>query len=144
MPVPGPVVHHVTRKPVANSPKRLVLTDGGVYDNLGLQAVESFHTVLASDGGAPLDYGATLRTNWFSQSLRTVHLIDGQVRALRRRHFVRELTKGERLGALWTIATDIGDYPAPDKLPVDADKAAELASVPTRLGPVSRIIWGSR
>lgn len=109
---PGSIVDHDTRAPVDDPPPRLVLIDGGVYDNLGLQAVESFHTVLASNGGSPFDYNARPRRNWLSQSLRTVHVIDGQVRSLRQRQFVRELTSGQRRGALWTITTNIRDYPA--------------------------------
>jgi NTE family protein len=131
--VPGTLVHHGTREPVIDPPSRLTLTDGGVYDNLGLQPVESFHTVLASDGGAPLDYNPKLRANWLSQSMRTTLVIDAQVRALRRKHLVRELTRGERLGALWTIATPLDRYPVDGKLPVSIEVARQLAAISTRL-----------
>lgn len=148
LPVPGIVVDHNTKVPLPNAPCGLTLTDGGVYDNLGLQAVESFHTVLASDGGAPLDYNPRLRTNWLSQSMRTAHLIDGQVRALRRRHLVREFTAGERLGALWMISTPIDRYPAENKLPASVEKTGMLAEERTRLASIpirtrKRLInWG--
>ena len=108
-----------------------------MYDNLGLQAVESFHTVLVSDGGAPLDYARRPRSNWFSQSLRTAHVIDSQVRALRRRHLVAEFTDKERLGALWTIATPVGIYKLADALPVSESTVLRLAAVSTRLAPLS-------
>jgi NTE family protein len=146
--VPGTLVDHDTQEPILHPPDRLTLTDGGVYDNLALQAAESFHTVLASDGGAPLDYSASPRRNWLSQSLRTVHLIDRQVRALRRRNLVREFTTGSRLGTLWTIATPIESYPVEDRLHVSAASTRELAALPTRLAAISaanrwRLInWG--
>ena len=54
---PGPVLNHETGQPVKEQPSRLWLTDGGVYDNLGLQTVQSFHTVLASDGAESVNLG---------------------------------------------------------------------------------------
>ncbi len=135
--VSQPLVAHGTRVPVASPPKRLWLTDGGVYDNLGLQAVESFHTVLVSDGGAPLDYAGRPRSNWLSQSLRTVHVIDSQVRALRRRNLVAEFADKERLGALWTIATPVASYKLGDALPVSEATVNRLAAVGTRLAPLA-------
>jgi NTE family protein len=145
---PGPIVDHNTRAPVVDPPAHLVLTDGGVYDNLGLQAVESFHTVLASNGGSPLDYNARPRRNWLSQSLRTLHVIDGQVRSLRQRQFVRELTAGQRRGALWTITTDIRDFPAAGVLAVADGVPAELSGIRTRLAALPEAVrkrlvnWG--
>jgi NTE family protein len=145
---PGPVLDHVTGQPVADPPRRLWLTDGGVYDNLGLQTVQSFHTVLASDGGAPLNYANRVGHNWGSQTLRTVGLVYAQVSRLRRRQFVDELTRKERLGALWTIATRMTDYTAPGTLPCPYPATRLLAGLPTRLAtmPVEvrrRLInWG--
>ena len=136
MRVTQPIVDHRTRMPVQAPPRCLWLTDGGVYDNLGLQAVESFHTVLCSDGGAPLDYAGKPRSNWLSQSLRTAHVIDSQVRALRRRRLVAEFIANERLGALWTIATPVSNYGLPDAVPVADTVVSRLAGVPTRLAPV--------
>ena len=107
----GPFVNFNTREPVLTQPKRLVLTDGGVYDNLGLQPVESFHTVLVSDGGAPSAYGRWLFKDWLTQSLRTLRIIDSQVRSLRRRHLVQDFIGGARLGALWTISAVLEEYP---------------------------------
>jgi NTE family protein len=146
--VPGTLVNHGTREPIPNAPRRLTLTDGGVYDNLGLQAVESFHTVLVSDGGAPFDYDSRLRANWLSQSMRTAHLIDNQVRALRRRHLVREFECGERLGALWTIGTPFDRYPARGTMHASNSAVQKLASIPTRLASMGvsqrrRVVnWG--
>ena len=135
--VSQPLVDHRSRVPVDAPPKRLWLTDGGVYDNLGLQAVESFHTVLVSDGGAPFDSAGKLRANWLSQSLRTVDVIDRQVRALRRRRLLAEFTDGQRLGSLWTIATPVGRYGLADAIPVSDVTVRRLAAVPTRLAPIS-------
>src|SRR5207249_9653905 len=61
------ILSHTTGLAVDDPPSRLWLTDGGVYDNLGMQTVQSFHTVLASDGGAPLNYANRVGHNWGSQ-----------------------------------------------------------------------------
>lgn len=132
MRMPGTLVHHDSRAPVPDAPSSLVLTDGGVYDNLGMEPIKSFHSTLVSDGGAPFGWAGRTRTNWFSQSLRTAGIINEQVRANRKRQLVRELTSGERLGALWTINTAMTRYPSV-ALPVDDAAVAELAAVPTRL-----------
>jgi NTE family protein len=144
----GPFVDFDTRQPVPDPIKRLVLTDGGVYDNLGLQPVESFHTVLVSDGGAPSVYGRWLFKDWLTQSVRTLRIIDSQVRSLRRRNLVEDFLNGRRLGALWTISAGLSEYPVVDSMPVAMQMTAELADVPTRLkrmepGLRKRLInWG--
>jgi NTE family protein len=145
---PGTILSHETGLAVEDPPPRLWLTDGGVYDNLGMQTVQSFHTVLASDGGAPLSYASRVGHNWGSQTLRTVGLVYAQVSRLRRHQLVDELVRGERLGALWTIATKITDYTASDTLPCPFLATRRLADLPTRLSkmPVEirmRLInWG--
>ena len=145
---PGTILSHTTGLPVNDPPSRLWLTDGGVYDNLGMQTAQSFHTVLASDGGGPLNYANRVGHNWASQTLRTVGLVYAQVSRLRRRQFVEELLRGERLGALWTIATSMTDYTAPGTLPCPHAATRSLADLPTRLArmPVEirgRLInWG--
>ena len=130
---PGALLSHSTRLPVNKPPSRLWLTDGGVYDNLGMQTAQSFHTVLASDGGAPLSYATRVGHNWGTQTLRTVGLVYAQVSRLRRHQFVDELLRGERLGALWTIATRMSDYTAPGTLPCPFPATRLLADLPTRL-----------
>ena len=145
---PGKIVSHETSLPVNNPPSRLWLTDGGVYDNLGMQTARSFHSILVSDGGAPLSYANRVGRNWGSQTFRTIGLIYAQVSRLRRHQFVDELARGERLGALWTIATKMADYKAADTLPCPSAATARLADLPTRLTKMptkmrmSLINWG--
>jgi NTE family protein len=53
--------------------KRLFLTDGGVYDNLGLEPVwKRYRTILVSDGGAVTQPIANPWTNWYSQFRRVL------------------------------------------------------------------------
>ncbi len=130
---PGAILDHTTGQPITDPPSKLWLTDGGVYDNLGVQTVQSFHTVLASDGGAPLNYATRVGHNWGSQTLRTVGLVYAQVSRLRRHQFVDELSRKERLGALWTIATRMTEYTASNTLPCPFPATRLLADLPTRL-----------
>lgn len=135
--VPGDLLAHNTGKPIDDPPGSLWLADGGVYDNLGLQPLERFGTVYASDGGGRLDTSKRLRLNWLSQSVRTTLVIDSQVRRLRQRGLVRDFKSGARTGTLWTIATRFDDYPAASKLRCPTTATASLARVGTRLAPLS-------
>lgn len=61
--------------------ERLVLTDGGVYDNLGLETVwKRLDTILASDAGAPFNFAPNPAHGWFRQSLRTLDIAVNQAR----------------------------------------------------------------
>src|SRR5439155_14580719 len=66
--------------------RELILTDGGVYDNLGLESVWNRHeTVLVSDAGAPFEFTELPDTSWMQQSLRAMDVATNQSRALRKR-----------------------------------------------------------
>lgn len=130
---PGSFIEFGSDATVPNSPRVLWLTDGGVYDNLALQPVESYGTVLVSDGGAPFPNRREVGRHWPSQALRLVTLLDEQTRRIRRRQFVSEIVAGTRTGALWTISTDIARFPVTDVLPAPVGRTTKLALVPTRL-----------
>lgn len=73
--------------PVA--PSRAVLTDGGVYDNHGIEpALKRCRWLLVSDAGAPWQASNAGYWNWFSQLRRVADTTDNQVRSLRRRDLV--------------------------------------------------------
>lgn len=117
---------------------RLVLTDGGVYDNLGLQTLVSFRTVIASDGGSPGHVEPAPTRLFPSQVVRVLGIANEQTRALRRHALVDDITQGRKRGTLWTIKTDIASYavpPGPALLRVDPSQIADLAAVKTRLWP---------
>jgi NTE family protein len=130
---------------------RVVLTDGGVYDNLGLQPVmgERKYTVLVSDGGGRTQPAPRPRTFWPLQLFRVLGVIDQQVRALRSSGLVDEFVRPDGLdGAYWGIRTPIDEYEARSKLPAPADRTAALAATPTRLARMRRehqrrlVNWG--
>lgn len=112
---------------------RMLLTDGGVYDNLGLEPVKNCPQVLVSDGGGQMQPSARLRLNWLFQAVRANSLIDNQVRSLRKRMLIESFRKNERRGTYWSIRSDVVDYHLPDALPFPPERAKSLAVVPTRL-----------
>jgi NTE family protein len=129
--------------------RRPVLGDGGVYDNLGLEtAWKRYTTILVSDGGGQFAPQERVRTNWVLQSTRVLGVIDGQVRALRKRQVVGGLAAGLRQGAYWSIWSHVADFDLPDALTVADAAARRLAETPTRLGKLDaahqeRLInWG--
>jgi NTE family protein len=128
---------------------RVVLADGGVYDNLGLEtAWKRFQTVLVSDAGAKMVAEGRPKGDWARQSLRVLDIIDNQVRSLRKRQLIDSYTSGQRQGAYWGISTDITNYPIADVLPCPIDCTMELATVPTRLKRLDSLLqerlinWG--
>jgi NTE family protein len=67
-----------------------VLTDGGVYDNLGLEtAWKNYITVLASDGGMALAPEEHPSSTWPLHIYRVLNVINNQVGSLRKRELIR-------------------------------------------------------
>ena len=143
--------------PTANGPlhqppytTKAVLSDGGVYDNLGLETAWKRHrTVLVSDGGGRMGPEPNPHHDWPRHAYRTLSVIDTQVRNLRKRQVVAGYLRGDRHGAYWGIRSHIGDYGPPDgSLHCPDDAATRLAHTATRLAQMDdtlqeRLInWG--
>lgn len=120
---------------LTNYARLLELSDGGVYDNLGLQPIDRFATVLVSDGGGPFDFEDGVATNWLQHMIRCWKVTDNQVRALRRGALVDEFRRGSRHGTFWGISTKYSDYPS-HSIEVDDSWAGYLRAVSTRLAPI--------
>lgn len=113
---------------------RVVLSDGGVYDNLGLEtAWKRYETVLVSDAGGKLQPEGEPKEDWARHAYRVLDLIDNQVRSLRKRQLIQSYRDGVRKGAYWGIRTDLADYGLPDSLECAYEKTQHLAEIPTRL-----------
>jgi NTE family protein len=93
--------------------RHVLLTDGGVYDNLGLEPVWKNHRVVfCSDGGAP--YGLA-PDPWTSAAPRLSHsndIINNQARAVRKRWLISSYEKKVYGGAYWGLSTDVRSYDA--------------------------------
>ena len=129
--------------------ERAVLSDGGVYDNLGLEtAWKACRTVLVSDAGGQMAPEPDPDHDWGRHLFRVLGVIDNQVRNLRKRECVQAFIAGQRLGAYWGIRTDIADFGLADPLPAPHAATFALATLSTRLarldaGVQERLInWG--
>jgi NTE family protein len=125
------------------------LSDGGVYDNLGLEtAWKRYKTILISDGGGHIGGKPKVNHDWARQALRVLGVIDSQVRALRKRQAIDGFVRGDRTGTYWGIRSEIADYGLANALPCPADKTLELARTPTRLKKMDSVLqerlinWG--
>jgi NTE family protein len=130
---------------------KVILTDGGVYDNLGLEtAWKLYRTILVSDGGSKAAAEPEPSEDWIRHGLRIVQIIDNQVRSLRYRQLIHSYksTTDPHKGAYWGIRTPIAEYRLKGALPCPEARTAELAHIPTRLQELSaahqeRLInWG--
>lgn len=126
----------------------LSLTDGGAYDNIGLEPIDTFETVLVSDAGAPFGLQGSAKTDAVGQLARALDIATDQARGLRARYLI-ELAKlkNQKVG-YWGIDTRYDKYPAPGKLPCDPTKTNGLQNIRTRLNAFDRteqetlINWG--
>jgi NTE family protein len=132
---------------------RVVLADGGAYDNLGLEPViKRARTVLASDGGSPFQTEPKPSRFWPLQVIRVLFTEDNQVRGLRKRDLVDRyqlraaLEKANfpiwttpdtaalaRNGTYWGITTEAANYRVEEKLDCPIEKTRRLAQLSTRL-----------
>ena len=130
--------------------RRVSLTDGGAYDNLGLHAIRDCPTILVSDGSAPLrpTHGRRFARQFNHRIMRPMETAVEQTRAIRRQEIVGRFLSKSKRGALWYTNTDIRKYPIQFPFPVRPEWNESLASIRTRLNAFtdaekSRLInWG--
>lgn len=127
----------------------VVLTDGGVYDNLGLEtAWKSYETILISDGGGATSDEPKPKSEWLEHIYRVLGIINNQVGSLRKRQAIASYQLGLRKGAYWGMRTNILDYKLPTAMNCPHAQTMVLASTATRLKALDetlqeRIInWG--
>jgi NTE family protein len=112
----------------------VVLTDGGVYDNLGLEtAWKAYETILVSDGGGGGSDEPKPKRDWLEHVYRVLNLLDSQVRSLRKRQLVESYKLGLRKGTYWGIRSNILDYKLLTAMNCPFDKTLNLANTATRL-----------
>lgn len=135
-----------------NDPKyrsTLILSDGGVYDNLGLEAIAGrLDTVLVSDAGAPLAPSAEESNEWAHMTARVFDCVTDQARALRKRNLIADFNSGAAKGTYWGITTHIDDYHLLNAMTKDNAVTGALKAMRTRLNKFNEqelgqlINWG--
>jgi NTE family protein len=158
------IVDHSSHSKAKGAQGKVRLSDGGVYDNLGLQPLEDrtgrhgIRLLLASDGGQPFKPKAKPPRTWLLGTVHVLKVVDYQVRKLRRSDLVADFGAGRRRGTYWGIDSDLADYTnnsrrgnpmtPEDLLPVARERAQALARGSTRLKalpePLQRdlVNWG--
>ncbi len=118
----------------------VMLSDGGVYDNLGLEtAFKRYKTLFVSNAGKPFSFEEAPGIDWASQGSRVIAVVDNQVRSLRVRQLIQSFIPGPggqapaRTGGYWGIDSDISRFPCPNPLPCPFDKTLALAAITTDL-----------
>jgi NTE family protein len=149
LPQPVRAVHgtDLSRPPFTTA---AVLSDGGVYDNLGLETViKECKTILVSDGGKKMEPAEAPDHDWARHSVRVLQVIDNQVRSLRKRSLIDSYNRGDHSGCYWGIGADFANYGlASDPLGCAKRNPAPLAAVATRLEKMPRplqqqlVNWG--
>jgi NTE family protein len=116
-----------------------VLSDGGVYDNLGLETIaKRSKTLLVSDAGQKIAPEPHPHYDWGRHAVRILDTVDNQVRSLRKRHLIDDFEAGRRTGTYWGVRTHFADYGVADPLGCAARDPTPLAEIPTRLQAMDR------
>lgn len=114
--------------------ERIVLADGGVYDNMGLEAlVGNVDIVLVSDAGAPFGVEVKPAEDHVLQLGRVRDILIDQTRALRKRWLITEFESDRLRGAYWGIGTRMAAYASVQRMASDSPVSDSLDKVPTRL-----------
>jgi len=115
---------------------KMVLSDGGVYDNMGLETVwKDYQTVLVSDAGGKIAPEGNPKHDWILHGIRVLDIVDNQVRSLRKRQVIEAFkTHGSfHNGTYWGIRSHVNDYHLTDSFDCSEARTLELAQTPTRL-----------
>jgi NTE family protein len=128
---------------------RAALTDGGVYDNLGLEPVwkpqSGFDVVFCSDGGAPFSATANPDGALLARLKRANDVIDRANRAQRKQRLIDYFQQeaAPYAGSYWGIGTDIDNYPlTPKAQGYRGELLARIASIRTDLNVFTPVEQG--
>jgi NTE family protein len=112
----------------------VILTDGGVYDNLGLEtAWKDYDTIWVSDAGGMYAPEEHPHRDPVRHTLRILDLLDNQVRSLRKRQLIGSYKCKIRKGAYWSIWEDIATFSVATPLGCPVAKTQKIAKIDTRL-----------
>lgn len=112
----------------------VVLTDGGVYDNLGLERVwKRCRTVLVSNAGKTVPEIGKPTGRWIGQAYRTLNIVLQQAEHSRRRILFGMGNLGQRSVVYWSIDTPNSYYGPAAVNDLGDDANCRAASIATRL-----------
>ena len=119
--------------------KCVVLTDGGVYDNLGLERIwKRSRTILVSNGGKTVPEVGKPTGRWIGHSYRTLNIVLQQAEHSRRRILFGMGNLGQRAVVYWSIDTPNSYYGSVAANGLKDEGCQCAASIATRLAPSLR------
>lgn len=118
--------------------EQAILTDGGVYDNLGLERIwRRCRTILVSNAGAAMPEIGSPTRRWFGQTYRVLNIVQQQAENSRKRLLFGVNNLKQRNVAFWSIETPISAYGLSDAVPLASEAAIRASKIRTRLNPFS-------
>lgn len=114
--------------------KRIVLTDGGIYDNMGLESlIDNVDIAMVIDAGTQFEIDESPAEDDIFQLDRVRDILIDQTRALRKRWLMTEFQAGRKRGAYWGIGTPMAAYGSTHRMTGDSTLSDSLVHVPSRL-----------
>ena len=105
------------------------VSDGGLYDNLGLQPAAQCETVLSSDGGAP--FIAAVPHGLIGRFKAYLSVMGRQAGALRKQYLIASFDRNDKAGTYWGIDSSPQRYekdlPPDPKAPPPVGYSKDLA-----------------
>lgn len=118
--------------------QKAILTDGGVYDNLGLERIwRRCRTVFVSNAGRTTPEIGSPTGRWVGQIFRTLNLVQQQAESSRKRILFGVHNLKQRNVAFWSIDTPIEAYGIADAVPLASAQTIQAATMRTRLNSFS-------
>lgn len=115
-----------------------ILTDGGVYDNLGLERIwRRCRTILVSNAGRSTPELGAPSGRWMGQLYRTLNLVQQQAENCRKRILFGVHNLKQRRVAYWSIDTPISAYGLTDGVTMAPEATSVAAKIRTRLNHFS-------
>ncbi len=132
--------------------RKLSLADGGVYDNLGMEAVlDRCSTLLFSDASSLFTPWNWMARDRMVQLMRANTVLTSRLRKMRKRYLLEQRLGNPghpQDGAYWGISSELGNYGLADTLTTDSERSRSLAYVRTRLSTFNQeeqgqlVNWG--
>ncbi len=114
--------------------EEVYLATGSLIDHLGLEAAWNHHqTIFVSDGGVDFPSNPDLPKGILQQVIRTVDVMDQQLKNLRRRQVEDAFRTQTKKGAYWSVLGSSLDRTVRLSSGFDQEKASKLAALPSRL-----------
>jgi NTE family protein len=118
--------------------RSVALTDGGVYDNMGLEPVWKDHQmVLVCDGGAPLSFEDDPSANILERLTRSYDTAANQALAVRKRWLISMFLAGKMQGTYWGLGSEVENYGLADSKGFSGLALERLTSIRTDLDSFS-------